>query len=221
LGGEGMNLFINQLFIDPQFYLTQLFLVLFSICCHEYAHAQVALWQGDSTAADQGHLTLNPLVQMKPLSIAIMCIIGLAWGQVPVTPSNMRHKYSSALVSFAGPLMNLILFFCFTLLISIFAVFARDSLSESGLFMFQLGAILNFVLFVFNMTPIPPFDGWNVASFFFPKLKTHDSELKSGIMVFGFLIVWVFIGYLFKVAAILTGLLANFLINLFQMMGAG
>ena len=90
-------------------------IVIFSICCHEYAHAQIALWQGDSTAYENGHLTLNPFKQMGVISIITLLIIGISWGAVPVNPNRMKHKYSEALVAFAGPFTNLFLFFIFSI----------------------------------------------------------------------------------------------------------
>ena len=58
------DIFIQRLFDDPRSFFMLTFIVVFSVCLHEYSHAQVALWMGDSTAADRGHLTLNPLKQM-------------------------------------------------------------------------------------------------------------------------------------------------------------
>ena len=108
-----MNLFINNLFRDPQFFFTWLVFIVFSICCHEFMHAYVALKQGDSTAADMGHLTLNPLKQMGLFSLIMLAVAGIAWGAVPVRPYLMRHRHSDALVAFAGPATNLGLFlFC-------------------------------------------------------------------------------------------------------------
>jgi len=124
-------LFIQTLFKDPTFGILCIIAVVFSTCCHEYAHARVALWQGDSTAADEGHLTLNPLKQMGPMSLVMLLFLGLAWGAVPVSKSRMRHPYSDALVSFAGPATNLLLalisgiLFCVCLL-----AFSNTSLSS-------------------------------------------------------------------------------------------
>lgn len=84
-----MNLFITQLFEDPQRFFIWLLVVIFSICCHEFMHAWAALKQGDPTAADEGHLTLNPMKQMGPFSLVMLAVCGIAWGRVPVRPWQM------------------------------------------------------------------------------------------------------------------------------------
>ncbi|MCK5845103.1 MAG: site-2 protease family protein, partial [Victivallales bacterium] len=90
--------------------IMQLLIIVFSICCHEYMHARTALWQGDDTAARTGHLTLNPLKQMGLISIFMLFMFGIAFGQVPVNPNKMRKPWGEALVSFAGPFANIALF---------------------------------------------------------------------------------------------------------------
>ena len=103
-----MNIFITQLAENPRYFFLVTLAVIPSICLHEYFHAQVALWCGDDTAARNGHLTLNPLKQMGWISLIMFFFIGIAWGQVPVDPRRLTRK-QDALVSFAGPFMNLVL----------------------------------------------------------------------------------------------------------------
>ena len=102
-------MFITEIFENPIRTICWLAIIIFSVCFHELMHAVTAKWQGDTTAADAGHITLNPLKQMGVFSIIMLLVIGIAWGSVPVNPARMRHKYSDALVSFAGPFANLIL----------------------------------------------------------------------------------------------------------------
>ena len=78
-------MFIQYISTDPVFYFGWIVLAAFSICCHEYAHAYVALRVGDDTAARDGHLTLNPLVQMGFQSMLMLVFFGIAWGAVPVS----------------------------------------------------------------------------------------------------------------------------------------
>jgi Zn-dependent protease len=159
-------------------------------------HAQVALWQGDSTAAEQGHLTLNPLKQMGVFSIIMLLVIGFAFGSVPVNPARMKHRYSEALVSFAGPFANLMLFFIFIVLSS----FANIHSNAPAFKMFFIGAELNFVLFCFNMVPIPPLDGFGIFSSFFPKMKNSNSEFLNGATIFIFIVLMFSAGILFQIA---------------------
>lgn len=197
-----MNLFINMLWTNPQQFFIWMLVVVFSICCHEYAHAQVALWQGDSTAADQGHLTLNPLKQMGVFSLIMLIFIGIAWGAVPVNRQRMRHQYSSTLVAFAGPLTNLILFLLFCIGITLALHF---NFKDSALRLFNIGAILNIVLFMFNMVPVPPLDGWGVLTGLFPKISLHNSEFAKGAVLCTMLLVFISFQYIYLAANFLTG----------------
>lgn len=215
-----MDLFIDKLFTDPNAFFIQLFVVVFSICCHEYAHAQVALLQGDNTAAEQGHLTLNPMKQMGVYSLIMLAFVGIAWGQVPVNPARMKHKWSNALVSFAGPAMNIFLAMGFTFLFS-FAItsIGLDKINQQTMFrdypvlrLAELGATLNFVLFCFNMLPVPMLDGWGVFSYFFPKLGKGQSEFYNGLTVFICFVAIMCIDKLFVGAYFLF----YFLVNLLQ-----
>ena len=102
-------MFLTYLFNNPQFYIYWIVIIIFSICVHEFSHALVAYWQGDDTAKKQGYFTINPMVQMGKISLLCVLIFGLCWGACPVDPNKMKHKYSDALVSFAGPFSNFVL----------------------------------------------------------------------------------------------------------------
>ena len=155
-----MNLFIQYLFKDPQFFFTWLVFVVFSICCHEFMHAYAALKQGDSTAADAGHLTLNPLRQMGTFSLIMLAVAGIAWGAVPVRPYLMRHRHSDALVAFAGPATNFGLFLIFGILCFLVTKFTENEFAAN---MLWLGSLLNIVLFLLNLLPIPVLDGGHIV----------------------------------------------------------
>lgn len=223
-----MHLFINYLWEDPNYFFMQILIVVFAICCHEYMHARVALWQGDSTAADQGHLTLNPLRQMGPVSLVMLAIIGIAWGQVPVNPNRMRHKYSDALVSFAGPATNLVLGVIFCLMAAMVIIIsggkdpvgASMEISNNAVNLFYLGSILNFVLFVFNMLPAPGFDGWHILRSFVPKLKTSDSQATYFVSLVILILAMNYIKYIFLLGRIITELTIFGLVDLARMLGA-
>jgi Zn-dependent protease len=193
-------MFISRLFENPMDASMYLLVIIFSICVHEYMHARAALWQGDSTAAEQGHLTLNPLKQMGIFSLIMLLIIGLAFGSVPVNPDRMKHKYSNAIVSFAGPFANLILFFIF----GIFTALAMIKENQNALNMFAVGTQLNFVLFCFNVMPVPPLDGFGILSTFFPKLRNSSSEFINGATLFLFMILLFSFNVIFTVAAIVS-----------------
>lgn len=174
---------------------------MFSVCMHEFAHAYIALREGDDTAAASGHLTLNPLVQMGPVSLIVLCLIGITWGMVPVNPNRMRHRHSHGLVAFAGPAMNIILW-----LFGVLGCLAALHFAPAHATLWNtvwILAVLNLLLALFNLLPAYPLDGWTVAAFFFPSLEEASAEFRNGMTValFALLFVSPLFGYLFAFAS--------------------
>ena len=66
------------------------FWVIFSICLHELAHGWAAIWQGDRTPRETGHMTMNPMVHMGGASLIVFALVGIAWGLMPTDPSRYR-----------------------------------------------------------------------------------------------------------------------------------
>ena len=197
-------MFIRYLWIDPHLFFTVALLVVFSVCCHEYMHALIALKMGDDTAARRGHLTLNPFRQMGIWSLAMLLFLGIAWGQVPVTPENFRSRAGRVLTSLAGPLTNLVLWLIFALLA--FAAF-RGDVQHFASDMLTYGAVLNLALFIFNMLPVPGLDGFSVLMEYFPDLIRRDSEVVKGAFFMLVVLLFVFVDKLFEAARIVTALL--------------
>ena len=202
------GLFISRATENPQEFFMWIFLVVFSICFHEYSHAQVALWEGDPTARDEGHLTLNPLKQMGIFSLVMLAIVGIAWGAVPVNPQRMRRRISPLLVSLAGPVANLILYVMFTTVLYLIAIYGKGRIDENVAMnassLFFLGAVLNLTLFCFNMIPAPPLDGYAVFKFFSHRGLNEHSELIKGLAIGLILLAFIGIGYVFRFSAWLT-----------------
>ncbi|MBD2410898.1 site-2 protease family protein [Nostoc calcicola FACHB-389] len=167
-------MFIETLFTEPIYFFRIIIIVIFSITLHELAHGWAAMSQGDNTPQKTGHLTLNPVVHMGKESIIFLCLMGIAWGQMPVNPSKFRSpKLGNILVSAAGPLSNLTLGILFIAVLKLLA-----NLSLPGLFSVEflyLAARINLILFLFNLLPIPPLDGFHVFSEIFPKLKPLEN----------------------------------------------
>jgi Zn-dependent protease len=163
-------MFIQTLITEPIYFFRIIVIVILSITLHELAHGWAAMSQGDNTPQKTGHLTLNPVVHMGKESLIFLCLTGIAWGQMPVNPSKFRSaKLGNILVSAAGPLANLALGILFILLLKLFFNF-----NLTGLFSLKflyLAAQINLSLFVFNLLPIPPLDGFHVFSEIFPQLK--------------------------------------------------
>jgi Zn-dependent protease len=167
-------MFINTLITDPVLFFRFVFIIIFSICLHELAHGWAAMSQGDDTPQKTGHITLNPVVHMGWESIIFLCLAGISWGQMPVNPAKFRSvKWGNILVSAAGPISNLILGILFSLLLRLYS-----SPENPGLLSVEfiyLVAKINFSLFLFNLLPIPPLDGFHVFSEIFPKLKQLEN----------------------------------------------
>ena len=147
---------------------TLIFLGVFipAVICHEVSHGVVALWCGDDTAKRAGRLTLNPIKHIDPFgSIVLPIILALipphivfGWAKpVPVAVNRLRHpRNQSVLVSLAGPATNIIL-------AAVAGVALHELVlhSQTGLvaqIVYEFG-IVNIVLAVFNLIPIPPLDG--------------------------------------------------------------
>lgn len=164
-------MFLNTLVINPVFFFRYVVIIIISITLHELAHGFAAMSQGDNTPEKTGHITLNPVVHMGWGAIIFLCIAGIAWGQMPVNPYKFRNgRLSDIWVSAAGPLSNLALAFVSIALLLVY--YNSGLLSKEFLY---LAARINLTLFLLNMLPIPPLDGFNIFSNIFPALKQLQS----------------------------------------------
>ena len=176
------NLFIYQLFRDPLFFGRYIIIIVGSIVIHELAHGIVAISQGDDTPNTSGHITPNPIVHMGWTSIIFLCVSGMAWGLMPVTPAKFRHaRWSDIAVSLAGPVSNLILG---TVAVVLAVISSRSGATMINQQFCMMAAQINFSLFALNMLPVPPLDGFHVYSQLFPKLKTLETPEISMFLMF-------------------------------------
>lgn len=189
-----MNFFFTSLFSHPTFFFIVVLSVGLSVCIHEFCHAYAALKMGDPTAAQMGHLTLNPLKQMGWFSLIMLLLLGFCWGAVPVNPANLSRKGRIA-VSLAGPGANLMLF-----AVGIIAgLIALRLWQWEGLFGVAITfAQINMVLFCINIMPVPGFDGGQVLMEFIPRSKLYASEVGKGFMIGAMLLLFYCVGYIFS-----------------------
>lgn len=182
--------------ISPLFLVSWVFWIIFSICLHELGHGWAALRSGDSTPADSGHMTWSPLVHMGPMALIIFAILGFTWGAMPINPSRFRGRYDEAKVAFAGPAMNLGLILSCAFLIALWAKVASstgsipDKLVDNVFLFLNVGVMLNCVLFLFNLIPIPPLDGSRILANFLPAYRDFiytERGALAGFIAFGIL----------------------------------
>jgi len=174
--------------------------LLLSVVVHECAHAIAAERAGDPTARLLGRITLNPLPHIDPIGSILVPVLLLvthssvffAWAKpVPVNPNNFRRpRHDDMVVSFAGPLSNLILALVFTAVLAgvvLLPVGGRPSFWQSGYFqIFRYGIWINLILAFFNLIPLPPLDGSHILSNLLPR----EAALKyESIRPYGFLIL--------------------------------
>lgn len=171
--------------------------ILFAITLHEFAHGWVAEKLGDPTARMLGRLTLNPIKHIDPVGTIVVPTVlfylgGFIFGwakPVPITWQNLKHpKRDMALVAVAGPLANLVMAFAWGIVAKLTLILASPdgAIASYLLGMAKIGVLINFILMVLNMLPVPPLDGSRVlSSFVSPKFALMLAEVE----VYGFLIL--------------------------------
>jgi Zn-dependent protease len=168
--------------LDIQELLVAFVILISSLTFHEAAHAWTANRLGDPTARLLGRLTLNPAVHVDVIGTIVFPLVAMITGfpligwakPVPVDTRNLGHpRRDFAIVAAAGPISNLILA---AIGAAVFTIWSADASSETreliatGLLRFVL---LNVLLAVFNMIPVPPLDGGNILMGIVPESAAH------------------------------------------------
>ena len=195
---------LTSFMTDPNSLLSILFGlpgVLIAITFHEFAHGFVAYKLGDNTAKMEGRLSLNPFAHLDPIGTLLLLFAGFGWGKpVHVDPRNYTRKMSmekaEALVSVAGPVMNLILAFVFTLIYYAVGKYASPEFLDSTvgtivMLLISSTISINVGLGVFNLIPLPPLDGSKIIMPFLPYKAKQWFVNNEQIFSLIFVALWI------------------------------
>lgn len=169
--------------------IISLVILIFSTALHEVAHGLTALYFGDKTALRAGRLSLNPISHIDPFGSLLLPFLLFTMGSpfvfgwakpVPVNVANLRSKSAHAWVAAAGPLTNLLLALAASGVVRLWG----DALSAGFQQFLLLVVIINTVLMVFNMIPIPPFDGYHIVGYIFRiPHRIYDWCMRYGLIM--------------------------------------
>lgn len=170
--------------------------LLVSMSVHEAMHAYAGLKLGDTTASEQGRVSLNPLRHIDPfMTVLLPAITIIAFGvpilaarPVPFNPDRVKwDEFGAAIIAAAGPVSNLVL--------AVIGAFLLRGLglSDSIQHILTLFVTLNIALFIFNILPIPPLDGSRVLFAFAPEplqrlmaqIEPYGLFIVFGLVLFG------------------------------------
>ena len=190
-------------------------IMLISFPLHECAHGWMAKLLGDPTADESGRLTLNPIAHIDLMGALAMLLFGIGWAKpVPINPAKctkVKPKAAMALTAAAGPLSNLLLAYIIMVIYKIVMYSNLDLLvsQQAATFDYVLYAIdwvvyLNIYLAIFNLLPIPPFDGSRLFLAFLPT-KLYFKVMKYERIIMIVIMVLLFFGFFSGPLNFLTG----------------
>jgi len=188
--------------------------ILLSIIFHEYSHGWMAYKLGDPTPKDSGRLTFNPLAHIDLFGTIILPLIsafvfGFIFGYakpVPINPYHFKNPRKDIMyVGLAGPAANIIIAALLVLLFKLPIPALQELLIPA--------IILNLILAIVNLMPIPPLDGSKVFAFFLPNDLAYK-YLRIGTYGLFILYFLVLSGFFFRFVRIIIVFLFRYLLNL-------
>lgn len=185
----------------PQLILTAM-AALVALTIHEFAHGYVAYRLGDDTAKSQGRLTLNPMHHLDPFGTLCMIFFHFGWARpVPIDPRNFKNpRKGFALTAVAGPLTNLTVAFftsffyllCLTTFRASGSVFLDNMQVNILMFLLYFFSI-NIGLGIFNLIPVPPFDGSRILNVVLPE-RIYFKVMRYEKQIYWCVIAWLLLG---------------------------
>lgn len=185
----------------PQLILTAM-AALVALTIHEFAHGYVAYKLGDDTAKSLGRLSLNPIKHLDPFGAICMILFHFGWANpVPINPTNFKNpRKGFAITAIAGPATNLIVGFFTAFLYLLFYSIFRET-GNAFIDNFEINVLLfllyffsiNIGLGVFNLIPVPPFDGSRILYVALPK-KWYFKVMKYERQIYWGVIAWLLLG---------------------------
>jgi Zn-dependent protease len=170
--------------------------IVLGLTIHEFSHAWVAQYCGDTTARDEGRVTLNPLKHIDLLGFIMLLAVGFGWAKpVQFNEENLRNPKSDVMkIAIAGPLSNAVSSILLSILFafSIGHVPVHDNATVRIIYEIILYAIyINWGLFVFNLIPLPPLDGSHLLLNQFRKFPAvYNALYKYGsFALFGIILI--------------------------------
>lgn len=193
-------------------------ILIMSVIIHEICHGYAALYFGDPTAKNEGRLTLNPIRHLDPVGSLFIPIISyflggfvIGWAKpVPYNPYNLRNqRWGEAVVAFAGPAVNILTALVFGLVLRYSSLLHISS--SAFLEIISYVVLVNLTLAVFNLSPIPPFDGSKVLFSLLPYRFHYIREFLERnwliAMAIFILFLWRFVQpIVFPIFTLITGL---------------
>ena len=164
---QGNNAFSMDMIVTKLYMLPG---IIIGLTLHEFSHAMVSYRLGDPTPKEQGRITVNPLKHIDPIGFVALIMAGFGWGiPVQINPNYYKKKrLGEALVAVAGVTMNLIIALVFALLLKLLYSSGLAAGSNQPIhvitMMLQYGILINIMLMIFNLLPIPPLDGFNFVT---------------------------------------------------------
>lgn len=196
--------------------------LLFCLSVHEFAHAYTAYKLGDRTQKAMGRLTLNPFSHIDIVGFICIALFGFGWGKpVMIDDRNFKNKAAgNALTAFAGPFSNIVMAILFTIILKILLITGvilptmNSVVGSIILNMFILTIQFNVVFAIFNLIPIPPFDGSRILYFFLPakgREYMYKIEQYSFVIVLVILVTGIGSKLVSPIVSFILGLLSKFI----------